>query len=211
MINTESAIAYRCPSCSEEVFGTVSVFRHDSGKVKLKCACGNSELEAVIGDDGKVRLIVPCVFCPKPHHYTLDKDVFFSGELFLLACPSTSMPSCFIGPAKQVSDAVEENEKEIRRIAAEAGIDIDGGVGIKDMTLSADGLRETVVRLLGMLKNEKRIICNCEDEKNGDLSLTVTPDSVEIACRKCGAKRYFRAETTLDCEYLADIDLLYLE
>lgn len=200
-------IAYRCPACSEAVFGTAEAFEKESGKIRLKCACGGSACEGEIFDSGKIILTVPCIFCATPHKYPMDKNVLLNGSFFQLPCPTTGLPAFFAGPAKAVSDAVDENEKEIRRIADEAGIDLESDLKAVDQA----AIREQILRLLGMLKAEGRIICDCENKEDAEHTLTLDEDGVLISCKKCGLKRFFRGLTTLDCEYLSDIDLLYLE
>lgn len=207
MINTETSIAYRCPHCSEAVVGKVSVFKAQAGKIRLKCSCGESFMELSLSDDGKVRVAAPCIFCPTPHYYTVARDVFFSGELFELPCNVTGFPACFVGQLDEVSDALDENEKEICRIAAEAGIDLT----VQKLSVDENSLKEQLLKLLGALKQEERIICYCEDKSKAQHTLTVSEDGVEVKCTSCGASRFFRARTTLDCEYLSEIDLLYLE
>ena len=150
---------------------------------------------------------MPCIFCPTPHKYPIEKNVLLKGSYFQLPCPVTGLPALFVGQTRIVSDAVEENEKEIRRIAEEAGIDIDNDLKAVDQT----AIREQLLRLVGQLKQEGRIICECEDKDSAKHRVTLSEDGVEICCEKCGQSRFFRGLTTLDCEYLADIDLLYLE
>lgn len=203
----DCCIAYRCPACSEAVFGTTDAFEKESGKIKLKCACGESVCEAEIFDNGKMILTVPCIFCSAPHKYPIEKSVLLKGSFFQLPCSTTGLPAFFAGPSKTVSDAVEENEKEIRRIASEAGIDLESELKAVDQAT----IREQILRLLGALKAEGRIICDCENKEDAEHVLTLGEDGVTIRCKKCGLERFFRGLTTLDCEYLSDIDLLYLE
>lgn len=203
---SETMMAYRCPSCSEAVFGSVDVFSRGDGRIKLKCACGESMLEGEISGD-KIKLSVPCIFCPEKHTYSLLKSAVLSGSFFELPCPVTGLPALFVGDANTVSGAVEENEKEIRRIADEAGIDLDSD----RITVDRESIKEQLLKLLANLKVEGRIICDCENKEDSDLAITVSPEGVEVKCKKCGASRSFRAMTTLDCEYISEIDLLYLE
>lgn len=203
----DTSIAYRCPACSEAVFGTADAFEKESGKIRLKCACGGSVCEGEIFENGKLILTVPCIFCAAPHKYPMEKNVLLKGSFFQLSCPTTGLPAFFAGPSKVVSDAVEENENEIKRIAAEAGIDLESDMKAVDQGV----IREQILRLLGVLKAEGRIICDCENKDDAEHVLTLGEDGVLISCKKCGLERFFRGLTTLDCEYLSDIDLLYLE
>lgn len=207
MTVTETTVAYRCPHCSQAVVGKVNLLKVRGNKLVLKCSCGESSMETTLSSDGKVRITAPCIFCPTPHYYTVSEDVFFSDGLFELGCSMTGFPACFVGPINEVSDALEENENELRRIAAEAGVDLDS----QRLAPDENSLKEQVLRLLGELKAENRIICLCEDGKDAELSATLSDEGVTICCKRCGAQRFFRAKTTLDCEYLSEIDLLYLE
>ena len=83
----QTTVAYRCPHCGAGVMSVVGLFSLSADMVKLKCTCGESEMSVVYSKDGKIRLTVPCILCPKPHVFTLNSSVFFKNELFVLPCP----------------------------------------------------------------------------------------------------------------------------
>ena len=84
----QTTIAYRCPKCGAGVMSVVGLFSLSGDMVKLKCTCGESEMQAVLRrEDKQIRLTVPCIFCNKPHTYNVSESLFFGKEIFLLPCP----------------------------------------------------------------------------------------------------------------------------
>ena len=79
----QTTVAYRCPHCGAGVMSIVDPFALSADMVKLKCDCGKSEMSVVYSNDGKVRLTVPCIFCPNPHSFVVNSSVFFGKELFV--------------------------------------------------------------------------------------------------------------------------------
>ena len=100
----KTAVAYRCPDCGAGVMSAVDVFSLSADRVRLKCSdpeCpsrkgnvesdANRHLDVVAVKDaegGKVRLTVPCIFCGKPHTFTVNTSIFFGKDIFVMSCPS---------------------------------------------------------------------------------------------------------------------------
>jgi len=63
----ETTVAYRCPDCGAVVMSLVGIFTLTADMIRLKCPCGNSQLEIIYTKEKKVRLNVPCFLCPTPH------------------------------------------------------------------------------------------------------------------------------------------------
>ena len=80
----KTTVAYRCPECGAGVLSVVDIFALSANRVKLKCDCGKSEMDVVIQSDDKIRLTVPCIFCRKPHVFTVNKQIFYGRDLFVL-------------------------------------------------------------------------------------------------------------------------------
>ena len=106
----ETTVAYRCPACGAGVMSAVGVFSLSAEMIKLKCTCGQSEMKIVYNKDDQIRLSVPCMFCPSPHNFLLNKSVFFGKELFSLQCPYSDINICCIGETNQVKAELARTE-----------------------------------------------------------------------------------------------------
>ena len=125
----KTTVAYRCPHCGAGVMSAVGLFTLSADMIKLKCDCGHSEMTMVYSKDGKVRLTVPCLFCPTPHSFTLTSSLFFGKDMFLLPCPYSDVNICFIGETNMVKaelartelgllDMLEENRQRLSCLTA---------------------------------------------------------------------------------------------
>ena len=103
--NTESTIAYRCPHCGSGILAMVGVFALSGDMIKLKCDCGHSELLIQKCGDGKIRLTVPCMFCPKPHQYVLSHAAFFDQSIYTIPCGGSRYQTPFPGRRKRLAAA----------------------------------------------------------------------------------------------------------
>ena len=94
-----TTVAYRCPHCGGAVYSGINLFMLSADMLKLKCSCGQSEMTLIKSqsDEQKVRLSVPCMFCPNPHHFTLSRTLLFDKELFALPCPYSDITVCCVG------------------------------------------------------------------------------------------------------------------
>jgi hypothetical protein len=126
--NTESTIAYRCPHCGSGILAMVGVFALSGDMIKLKCDCGHSELLIQKCGDGKIRLTVPCMFCPKPHQYVLSHAAFFDQSIYTIPCGMTGVDICFIGHKDDVLSALADNEKQLLDMLKEAGYGDDASI-----------------------------------------------------------------------------------
>lgn len=206
----DTTIAYRCPECGTTVMSVVGALALSGDIIKLKCNCGGSELILENTDDGKIRLTVPCVFCPSPHRYLVSRRLLTTRELFTFPCAYSGIDILFIGAKGAVLQAVEESDKELEELIDEtemAGIH-DGNEG--DNLYGDEHIRDLIVFTLGDLAEEGDIVCGCSD--GGDFLVEQERDSVRISCKKCGWKKEIScAGSSLDAEALFECDKLYLE
>jgi len=120
----ETVIAYRCPKCGSSIISLVGVFSLSGDMMRLKCSCGQSELQMVKTNDGKLRLNLPCLVCTKPHNYTLSISTFFgSDRVFTIPCALTGLDLCFIGKKDDVLAALDEANNELVRMMQDAGLE----------------------------------------------------------------------------------------
>ncbi|MBQ8174555.1 MAG: hypothetical protein IJ009_04055 [Clostridia bacterium] len=204
-------LAYRCPHCGGGVIGICGDFALAGGRMlKLRCPCGESSLSANEASDGKIRLTVPCLLCAGDHHYLVSKSVFYSKELFLLNCAYTNLDVCFIGDEKKIGTALDENEKELKKILTDAGISslaqLHGGKaqGAED-ALPDTQVLDIVRFLVRDLEEEGRIDCPCH---NGEYEVAFVEGGVLVYCLNCEGRHFFpvcsveAAQDLLSCDSL---------
>ena len=162
----QTTIAYRCPHCGAGVIGVMNIFALSAPMIKLKCDCGNSEMTVVKQNDGKIRLTVPCLFCPKPHSFLVSANIFFGKEDFFLQCPYSDMDVCFLGDADNVKAHLAKGEYELIKLMEEHGInDISAfcNANKEDDEEALDSeLTQSVLFVLSELEAEGKIFCECE-------------------------------------------------
>ena len=117
----ETTNAYRGPACGKFILGMVGIFSLSGDLIKLKCDCGGSELKIAYTNDRKLRITVPCMFCPAPHTYVLSSGAFFDRDLLALSCTYSSLDICFIGNREKVIEAAKESDKQLLSLLEEAG------------------------------------------------------------------------------------------
>ena len=117
----KTTVAYRCPECGAGVLSIVGMFSLSANRLKLKCDCGKSELDVVLQDD-KVRLTVPCIFCRKTHVFTVNKQIFYGRDLFVITCPYSDINICFMGEENHVRAELARSELELLDMLEENGI-----------------------------------------------------------------------------------------
>ena len=219
--NKKTTIAYRCPACGSGVMSAVDIFRLSADMVKLKCTCKHSEMTAVQTGDGKVRLTVPCIVCPEPHHFLVNKSLFFGKELFLLPCPYTDINICFMGEENHVKAELARTELELLDMLEESGIDDFSALHGDEQTLPDPQVRDIVLFVVRDMDAEGKIYCHCpprQKNENGEtdpdesrIEAEVTPDGILVRCTVCGASRLIPADSMLSAHAFLNADALYLE
>jgi len=206
----ETTVAYRCPECGGMVVSPVGAFALTGDMFRLKCPCGGSALEIQLGKE-KVRLVVPCVACPPPHHYNMSRQLFFSRDIFTLACPYTSIGCAFIGSADKVREAYDEST---RTLAEMLGVD-SGEIDFSDEAARAAAhphdedeadpgnepgdtfddpqnspfYESAILTAVASLRDEGRVACRCQNSALQKLDFELTRGGVKVFCETCGASR----------------------
>ena len=221
----QSTIGYRCPVCGTGILSMVGVFALSGDMIKLKCDCGKSELMISYTRDKKIRLSVPCLFCPNPHTFVLSNGKFFEKELFCIPCALAGLDICFIGDKDHVLAAMTRTEEKIMGMLREAGMDTletlrtlsdddcscceherHGG----ETNFSDNHMNDLVSFVVRELFEEGAVRCRCADgigryemiNENGD---------VVVRCKRCGAQRRIPCSQTLAANALVEADVLILE
>lgn len=141
------------------------------------------------GDD-KIRITMPCLVCPKPHSYLLSRDIFFSGDLFVIPCAYSGIDIAFMGSSEKVSDAVEEQAKILNNILAENGLDSFERLKQDERAEEQEysQLEDLVRFMLCELDDEGKIECYCKDE--GEIpyyGFQILSERVRVYCECCNA------------------------
>lgn len=228
-----TTVAYRCPICGSGVMSAVGLFNLSADMVKLKCPCGKSEMQIVRRrdgtPDGNVRLTVPCLFCPKPHIFTLRDSVFFSDDLFTLPCPLTDVNICFTGEINRVKAELARTELELLDILEQNGISDFSALHGDEHDLSDPQVREVVLYVIRELEAEEKLYCRCPDRQENQADRTdrpdradtaagddryeaeITPEGIRVSCRRCGATALIPTDSMVSAHEFLTADSLKLE
>ncbi len=221
----ETTIAYRCPSCGKFIFGMVGLFTLSGDLIKLKCDCGGSDITIAYTQDRKLKITVPCLFCPAPHSYVISSDAFFDRELIALTCTYSSLDVCFIGKKDAVIEAAKAADADLLLLLEEAGFDgfeefmagrnaaTDNSGDNVDSDFRMDYAQiEDIVRfMLTELAEEGDISCGCKDGDTARYDFEFAGDSVRIFCHTCGHEKLVPMSSTLAANAFLHTDKLVLE
>ena len=214
----QTTIAYRCPHCGAGVMSMIDVFTLSAPMIKLKCDCGGSEMTIIKQNDGKIKLEVPCIICPKPHSFTVSAGVFFGKDEFFLQCPYSDLNVCFLGEIDRVKANLAQGEYQLIKLMEEEGItDISAfrRANEEDLDEALDSeLTQTVIFVLSELEAENKIFCRCEHKEEIDeekYGFEVHSHGVLVKCRDCGGERLIPTDNSLNTHAFLDADALYLE
>ena len=208
----QTTLAYRCPHCGAGVMSLVGLFSLSSHMMKLKCDCGNSEMTAVYGKDDKIRLTVPCVVCPNPHHFTVNKSLFFGKDLFTIPCPYSNLNLVAMGDTNAVKAELARGELELMDLMEKNGITDLATLHSEEAPLSDPQILDVVMFVIHELDAEGKIYCNCphtDDEREYDVQ--ITEDGILVSCQACGASRLIPTDSCLSAHAFLNADALYLE
>ena len=205
----KTTVAYRCPECGAGVLSIVGMFSLSANRLKLKCDCGKSELDVVLQDD-KVRLTVPCIFCRKPHVFTVNKQIFYGRDLFVIPCPYSDINICFMGEENHVRAELARSELELLDMLEENGISDFSAFGGDGEVLPDPQVFEIIMFVVHDLEAEGKIYCRCPDGE-GEYDAEMTDGGIRIFCRKCGAQSIIPTDSLIGAHDFLNCDSLHLE
>jgi hypothetical protein len=178
--------------------------------IKLKCDCGGSEMTLVYTKDSKVRFTVPCLFCPNPHHFTVNSSVFFSKELFALPCPYSGMNIAVMGETNRVKAELSRSELELLDLLEKNGIESFDAIH-GEQPVSDPQVEEIITYMIKELDDEGKIFCNCERGTEGDYEIEFLDSAIRVTCKKCGASAEIPTGSLIDAHEFLYVDELVLK
>lgn len=208
----QTTVAYRCPHCGAGVLSAVNLFHLKGSMVRLKCDCGKSAMEVVLSGEGKVRLTVPCILCPNPHHFTVSDKIFFDKELFSLPCPYSDVNICVMGEINHVKAELSRTELELLDMMEKNGItDFEALHSEAEKTVTDPQVLEIVLFVIRDLDDEGRIKCRCKEGTEHEYDAEILPEGVRVTCRTCGATKLIPTDSLLDAHEFLNCDELQLD
>lgn len=213
----QTTVAYRCPHCGAGVMSMVDVFTLGADMIKLKCDCHKSEMSIVRQSDGKIKLTVPCILCPKPHSFVVSPTIFFGKEQFFLQCPYSDINICFMGEQNYVKAELARSELELLDIMEKNGITDFSALRNdenEDEDLPDPEIQQIALFVLRELEADGKIYCRCEhcnEIPEDKYEIEITNDGIVVKCRDCGAKRLISTDNYLDAHAFLYTDSLHLE
>ncbi len=206
----QSTVAYRCPACGNGVLSVVDAFKLNADMVKLKCDCGKSEMSMVQTSDKKIRFSVPCMLCPKPHIFTVNEELFFDKELFVLPCPYSGINIAMMGEMNHVKAELSRTELELIDLLEKSGIDSFDSLH-SDSYLTDPQVLEIVGYVIKELDEEGRIYCKCPEGTEGNYEVEMTRDGLKVTCLSCGATKTVPTNSLIQATDFLNVDSLTLE
>lgn len=208
----QTTVAYRCPHCGTGVMSAVSPFLLGRSMVRLKCECGNSAMEITPTSDGKIRMSVPCLFCPKPHQFTVTEKLFYGQELFVLPCPYTDLNVGVMGEINHVKAELSRSELELADLMEKHGIDSFAALhGEQNESEIDPQVLEVVLFVVRDLDEEGKIYCRCGEDDAREYDAEILPEGVRVTCRRCGAAALIPAGSVTEAQAFLECDALHLE
>lgn len=220
----QTTVAYRCPACGAGVISPVGIFALSGDMVKLKCSCKGSEMSIVHRkENNTVRLTVPCIFCEKPHTFTVKTSLFFSKELFLLPCPYSDINVGFVGEENIVKAELARTELELLDLLEESGIEDFHSLHGEDEDMITDSqLIDIVTFVIRDLDAEGKIFCSChpsgreplpdgvEDREDCTYDVEFTSDGIKVTCTECGDSATIPTDSLLSAHAFLNSEKLVL-
>lgn len=216
VLNTkQTTLAYRCPHCGTGVMSAVSLFSLKGNMIRLKCTCGKSYLEVEPAPEQKLRLTVPCIICPKPHHFTVSENVFFNDELFALPCPYSDINIAVMGEINHVKAELARTELQLLDMMEKSGIESFSALHQEaEEQVTDPQVVEIVTFVIRDLDEEGKIYCKCPrgvGEPECEYDAEILPEGVRVTCRRCGATKLVPTRSLLEAHDFLNCDSLTLE
>ena len=209
--HTQTTVAYRCPECGSIVMSMVVIFALTADMIRLKCPCGQSEMEIVYTRDKKIRMNVPCFLCPNPHSFTISSSIFFDKDIFALPCGYSGVNICFIGKQDEVQKAMEESDRELAEMLGDVPYGQIGKFRAETIEMTDPQVLDIMMYVVRELADEGAIRCKCPNPEDGDYEIEMYDTYIRVSCKVCGAKRDISIQSIIEAQDFLQAEELVLE
>ncbi len=218
----DTTIAYRCPYCGKCIKGIVGIFTLTGDVIKVKCDCGHSELVVSYTSEGKIRLSVPCIFCPTPHNFIIGNGIFFERGMLALDCTFADFSICFIGTEEEIGKAIDESDRELAELLTECGLDDYDKLHVlnragrdpwddDDDIISGEIAVDDIVRfMLKELEEDNLIYCRCNEYQIPQYDFKIIGSTARVYCKTCGSRKDFPMGSSLCADAFLNLDEINL-
>ena len=205
----QTTLAYRCPACGGVVTSMVGAFSLSGNMFRLKCDCGGSHMTVEKTNDGKMRLIVPCLVCATPHSYIVSNKVFFDSDIFVIGCSMSGVDICFFGKEKELSEAIIRSNNELIELVGEGNLSSIQNMEKDRSALSDPQIVDIVKYVINELAEENAIYCDCKD--GGDYVSEIYDEHITVRCTKCGCHADIETSSVIKAHDFLETDSLTLK
>ena len=205
-------ISYRCPECTDAIFGLVGKYALRADMLRLKCGKDDFSLDLRLSGNGKVNISAPCILCRQSHSFTISEELLFTKDILTLPCPYSSVGIVFIGDAEKISDELSRTASELSMLVSSFDAQSVHELQPEDMTeeeiLPEPALYDLFRFALKNLEADGAVDCPCH---SGDYDLRFFENKIQAYCKSCGAVYTFSATTPAVAEdYIISLDSLTL-
>jgi len=160
-------------------------------------------------NDGKMRLIVPCLVCANTHSYIISNEVFFDSDVFIIGCSMSGVDICFIGKEKPVEDAILRSNEEIIEMVGGGDLASIRNEEKDHFALSDPQIVDIVKYVINELQDEGKIYCDCDG--NGDYVSDIYDDHITLRCTVCGKSADIDTNSVIKAHDFLESDSLTLK
>ena len=108
-------------------------------------------------------------------------------------------------------EAEADEEDETLKVSTETMASLAQKAILDEIRIKSPVIFEQIMSIIYKLIEEKRVHCLCDDTKEFDGLMTIEEDKIILECKNCGANREIKAKTSMDLEYIYDMEELYLD
>lgn len=160
-------------------------------------------------NEGKMRLIVPCMVCSTDHSYIISNEVFFDSDIFVIGCSMSGIDICFIGKEKSVEDAILRSNEEIIEMVGDGSLSSIQNMEKDRSALSDPQITDIIKYVINELADENKIYCGCDD--GGDFVCDIYDEHITLRCIKCKRSVDIPTNSVIKAHEFLEIDSLTLK